>query len=99
MKTEGTMKMVVFERNLSSFSEIGDAGAMRAYADLLGEAAEWIRSEMVRPVQVSAKKKEMHRVHNVMVGFTTEAILESSSADYAGETLRLYLHYDDNEKG
>ena len=91
MRTDGTMKVAVFE-TMISFDQ--DKDAMLAMASLLGEAANWIRDESVKEVQISKSKRGNHRLYNIMMNTDYE-----QETDESGVAVRLILHYDDNEKG
>jgi hypothetical protein len=96
MRSEGTMKMAVLEEHVEQSSQ----GEMKACASLLGQAAEWLRGESVREVQVSATKKRKNReITRIQMTFEVVPIIEGSGMDYCGDLARLYLHFDDNEKG
>lgn len=91
MRTDGTMKVAVFEETTNTAS---DKETMLATANLLNEASNWIRDRSAREVQTSTKKRGFHRMYNIMTT-VTETILE----DAGGSVVRLFVHYDDNEKG
>lgn len=95
MRSEGTMKVVVFEGHMERFGQ----DEMKACATLLSQAAEWLRGECVEKVQVSAKRKEFREITGIQITFVVEPIIEGSGADYCGDIARLFLHFDDNEKG
>lgn len=87
-RTDGTMKVTVFEQKTEGIS---DRSEMLAIANLFGEAANWLRGEVVREINTVGKKRECHRMYRVMTTLT-----------YSGDDndiITLYIHYDDNEKG
>ena len=94
-RTIGTTKVAVFETKLEGTAANDE---MLACADLLGQAAEWLRSESVRQVQVSSKKHGRHCIYDLALTFRIKTLISGSGPDYEGEIAQLFVCFDDNEK-
>jgi hypothetical protein len=93
MRMDGATKVTIFKEKIT-FGD--DKEEMLALADLFGEAANWLRGEVVRQVNLHTKKKEYHRIYNITVSTVFE---DCSSVAEEGPSVKLYIHYDDNVKG
>lgn len=85
MRTDGTMKVAVFEEDIT------DIGIIFGLALLLEEAARWLRAESVRPVQTSSGPK-YHQMYNVQLGLEVDG-----DDDTEKFTAQLFVHYNSNE--
>jgi hypothetical protein len=88
MRTDGTMKVAVFETDSTSEALAISVGK------LFNEAANWLHWETLTEVAVGPKKKDK-RIFKTMSLSLAEIFEETDSGTKS--TMQLYVHYDDNE--
>lgn len=94
MRTEGTMKVVVFEIDSTKES------TATAVGKLFSEAVSWLQWVSLEEIQVGPKKKGKRQLRNLSLSLSEifeEKIPEGEDGYDTSSTMQLFIHFDDNE--